>query len=260
MERVSEPSERNAACSAEVGGEESTYDSSTNQPTNQPPMEDLIRYYGYRVTVPHADHNKIKDLFFKYSRNFLMAKHNSDVNSEDKGEHAEHYHVCFLDFKGPADVEKMKKAMAKLTGRSGNGLHMGKWYDNTVFKAIQYYKHDESVEFDWRGSEWLRIIDNSPDWEEPSRKRQKVEVKEKLSFPTATPYNIVKQALRWRREHNLNTTDLRVVCEHMTRVGNWQPCPKTMKNGLDPLHFQLFEYHAKEKVGKCPNWWDPKFC
>lgn len=241
-------------------GEESTYDSSTNlqtyKPTDKPAVH--VHYYTYRVTVPHSDKNKLKEILWNYSKNFIMASHNADVTSDKKGEHAEHFHCAFLDL-DPSKVVAMKKQVGIKFGRKGNELHSGKFMDNTIYKGIQYFKHDPSVEFTWRGTEWNQIISDSPDWEdqEPSSKRQKTEVKEKPSFPIVTQSNVIKQALKWRTQHNINSTDLGVVCEHMTRVGNWQPTRDVMKNGLDPLHHRLFTYHASGKVGKTPDWWTP---
>jgi hypothetical protein len=69
--------------------------------------------------------------------------------------------------------------------------------DNTVYKAIQYFRHEPSVELKYWGSGWSQIIDDSPEWEERETKRSKVELTpaqlNKQGFPTLGYTNLLRQ-------------------------------------------------------------------
>lgn len=237
----------------------STYDTAPDLPTDRP-TDDLLRYYALRVTTPHSHWSRLVEVLRKYSKRFLAGLHypHDDLEHDVKDEH-EHFHFVFLDCLDAKTQDAMKKALKKEFGRGGNGFFAGNNRDNHVYKAIQYMRHQPDVEFKHWGSGWTAIIDASPEWEDRASKKAKLAPKEKASFPTVTTYNVVKQALRWKKQHDLKTTDLAVVCEHMTRMGNWQPGPDVMRRGLDPMHFKMFEFHAKDKEGHVPNWWDPRF-
>lgn len=231
----------------------STYDPPSDHTTDRP----LIHYWGLRVTTPHADRNKLTQVLIKYSRFWLAGMHSSHASTDTDPEAKEHFHIILPDFDDKTK-DALAKALRKEFDRAGQAFYAFHKYDNTVYKAIQYIRHDPSATFFHWGSGWNKIMDDAPDWEEPVQKKPKVEVKEKLGHPTISPFNVVKQALKWRQRYNLKTTDLRVVCEHMSRVGNWQPNPYVAKYGIHKMYHDLFEYHAKDHVGPCPNWWDDR--
>jgi hypothetical protein len=133
-------------------------------------------------------------------------------------------------------------------GRSGNALHSCKQRDNFATNFVKHCRHQPDCEFEWRGTGWSKLIDLSPSYDEVPRKKAKIEHKnsDKDSFPTITHHNCLRQALRWNKEHNLNSTDLWEVMEHMTRVGNWQPDPKCIKEGLTWTHHALYKQRASQ--------------
>ena len=50
-------------------------------------------------------------------------------------------------------------------------------------------------------------------------------------------------------KENLESDELGVICEHMTRVGNRQPDIHIMRNGLSKTHFRLSKYYCN--TSKC---------
>lgn len=240
-----------------VGGGESTFDSPPTASTDRPHPTPLIRYWGLRVTTPHADRDKLTQVLLKYSRFWLAGMHSSHASVDNDPESKEHFHIILPDLDDKTK-DALAKALRKEFDRSGQAFYAFHKYDNTVYKAIQYIRHDPSATFFHWGSGWPQVIAEAPEWEENPQKKGKEPVKENMSFPILSPFNVVKQALKWRKKHNMKTTDIRVVLEHMTRVGMWYPNPHIKRHGLDPLDFQMFTYHANNQTGKCPNWWDTK--
>lgn len=210
------------------------------------------------MTLGQDKRQEIIDVIYKYSKNFLIGNHGGHLSPNgDDNEQLHHYHCIIMDIT-PTIVDAFKKAMCKAFGLKGNAFHAGKFMDNTVYKGIQYIKHDPNVEWSHRGGPWRDIIDDSPDWEEQRvSKKAKVEV-EKLAYPTISYYNVLKQAWKHREEYKLKTDDLGQVLDHMTQHTNWQPDIKIMRTGLDEMHFKLFRYKCNGKVGPAPNWWRPK--
>lgn len=220
-----------------------------DQPTNQ-----LVQYYALRVTTPHNDSDRLWTIFGEYSKHFLYCKHAAD--DEDK---FPHFHCVFtdLDTKG---VEALRKRLKKEFGRAGNGFLSGKFMDNTVYKAIQYFRHDPEAEatFRHRGSGWSKIIEDSPDWDERREKPEAIaqsKKRERASDSVLSYYNVVKQAIKHCHEHQIKTTRLEVALEHMTRTTNWMPDIHILRRGLDPFHYRIFEYRMNGRVGQTPDWW-----
>lgn len=239
--------------------EETTYVSSTESPTDRPLPTDLIHYYSYRVTISSEHRVRLKNVLFKYSKNFIFGNHGGHGEDGQVGDDVEklhHFHCIILDF-DHKKVDTFKKAMSKEFDRRGNGFHAGKFMDNTVYKGIQYIKHESGVDWTFRGGHWPDIIADSPDWEHREPKKERLVQKPKLSWPVLTYSNVLKQAYLWRQEHKLSTTDLGLVLEHMTKNSKWQPDIRIMRTGLDEMHFKLFKYRC-DPDGSVPNWWQPK--
>lgn len=238
---------------------ESTYDSPTESPTDRP-TELKIRYYAYRVTLPQSEREALKVILYKYSKDFCFGNHGGHGEGETRDSDDEplhHFHCVICDFDAKA-VDAFKKTMSKTFGKRGNAFHAGKFMDNTIYKGLQYIKHDPNVEWTHRGGHWPDSIDAAPEWEERPDKKAKLEVKEKPGWPVLTYSNVLKQAWKHRDEHKMATHELGQVLEHMTKHTNWTPDIRIMRTGLDKLHFDLFKYKCGGKSGPAPNWWDPK--
>lgn len=220
-------------------------------PTNQPPQ--LLKYYTLRVTLPHVDLGKLQEVLNKYSRNYCAALHVADKDVPH-----EHFHIFFLDL-DDVKIEALRKQLKVVFKRQGNGFLSGKKMDNHVYKALQYAKHDEQVTFKHRGSHWEDYIAESPDWEEKEVKKETTGKRRREADPILTYSNVLWRARAHRIEHSIQSTNLGVVLEHMTRTTNWIPSQDLMRKGLDPMHHRLFEYQASGKTGRTPDWWTPKF-
>lgn len=234
--------------------------SQPDQPTNNPgfKIEMFQHYYQYRITLPHAEFPRLQAIFNKHSKLWCAAFHYPHPDGDD-GEHEkkEHFHVCFVDMpENKATV--MRRELCKEFERQGNPLHSGKNRSNFATSYFQYCGHQPDCEYKHWGPYWEHVMSMSPSWVDLKKKPVVSLAKiEKKSYPTMTYYNCIRQALRWREEHKIKSSDLRVVCEHMTRVGKWQPDPKIMREGLSHMHFKLFTFHCNEQQGVTPNWWDP---
>lgn len=243
----------------EVGEGETTYVSPVDLSTDRP--TDLkIRYYAYRVTLPQSEREAIKQVLYKYSRDFCFGNHGGHGEGEIRecdDEPLHHYHCIICDFDAKA-VDAFKKTMSKRFDKRGNAFHAGKFMDNTIYKGLQYIKHDPNVEWSFRGGHWPDSIDAAPEWEERPEKKAKPEPKPKLNYPTLTAYNVLKQAWLYRQEHGMRTNELGQVLEHMMKHTNWQPDKQLMRSGLDKFHFDIFRYKCIGKIGPAPNWWDPR--
>jgi len=218
----------------------------THQPTN------LLNYYSLRVTVPHVDYPKLQEVFNQYSHNYCACLHVADKDVPH-----EHFHIFFLDMPDKT-IEAMRKQLKIAFARQGNGFLAGKKMDNHLFKGLQYVKHDEHVTFKHRGSHWEDYIAESPDWEQKETKERPTK-KRREADPMLSYSNILWRARAHRTEHSIQSRDLGVVLEHMTRTTNWIPSVEIMRRGLDPLHHRLFEYQVSGKTGPTPDWWTPKF-
>jgi len=242
------------------------HDQQTNNQQTEFNVSQFQNYYQYRITVPHKEFPKLQTVFCKYSKQWCAAfhyPHDDGVDAED--EKSEHFHCAFIDM-SESTVYQLRRSVMALFDRKGNALHSGKHRDNFATNFVKYCRHQPDCEFKFWGLHWQALIDSSPEYEERVQKKAKIEHKNpnKLSYPTLTKYNVIRQAMRWKAEHKLKTHDLGTVCEHMARVGNWQPDPGVMKTGFDPMHFKLFEYKSKSlpdsdmRPGKVPNFWDPR--
>lgn len=221
-----------------------------------------MNYYSLRITVDRTQKDVLFELLSKYSKKFCMFSHVPHPDA-DEGERNEHWHVLFLDL-DRNKVDAMRKALRLRYDRSGNAFMAGKFMDNFIYKGIQYCRHDPAHQWNGRGVNWQQLIDDSPEWEQIDSVRPKGEPKkEKMSLPTLSHHNVIKQAMKWRQEHNIKSDVLSTVLEHMTRHG-WQPDLNIMRRGLDPLHHQLFKFYvnrSRDARGEwfsptpTPNWW-----
>lgn len=226
----------------------------TLTPPDDSPDRPIVpsEYYSFRLTVPHVDIGKVQDILHKHTKNYCLAMHNAD----DEVQH-EHFHMCILDFT-PNKADALKRALRDAYKRSGNGFYAGNFRTNGVFSFITYCKHDPEVDWKHRGSDWVDWIDRAPEYSHKKSEDKVVEKKRKESDPILTFSNLLWRAQKHRKDNHIESVDLGVILEHMTRTTNWLPAPHIMKNGLDPLHFKIFEYRCRGRNGKTPDWWTPK--
>jgi len=227
------------------------------RPTDQ---DDLKNYFQLRVTTPHADSDKLWEIFSNYSRHFIYCKHPADAKVN-----REHFHCAFMNMT-VKEYDAMRKKLRTDFQRSGNEFMSGKHRDNGVHKYVQYVRHYPRVDetFRYRGPGWLKVIEESPDYEMPGTNSEATATpskkRERLSDPVLSYYNIVKQAVKHCRFNNIKTTDLRVALEHMVRTSDWIPDIHIIRRGLDQYHHDLFKYRMSERAGPTPlgSWVNPR--
>ena len=210
---------------------------SINKPTNLQPPDALLKYYVLRLKLPHTDWQKIQEVVNKYSKNYVAGLHNAYWECDH-----EHFHFAFVDITDNVKVEAHHNALKKKFEKGGNGFYAGKWMDNHVYKALQYMKHDEHIQWKHRGSNWEKYIRESPDWDQTLKEKKSVGKRKREEDHVLSFSNILWRALRHRQDHNIHSVDLGVTLEHMTGTTDWIQSPLIMKFGLDQLHFKLFEY------------------
>ena len=235
---------------AEVGPTVSLMDTvPTDQPTN---LVVPKNYYALRVVLPHADWPKLQDVVNRYSKDYIVGLHPAD----DECKH-EHFHFAILDMtEYPKKEEAFRKYLKSKFASGGNKFYSGNFRDNGVLSAITYMKHVDDPQFKHRGSDWQKFIEMAPPWVHKARVEPGAPTKRKReSDPVLTYTNVLWQARRWRKEHNIKSTDLGVVLEHMSRVGYWQPSIDLQRRGLDRMHYDRFAYQCNNCVGKNPSWW-----
>lgn len=213
----------------------------SDRPTDRP-----TEYYQYRLTVPHRELETVRKFVTQYSKDWAMCMHKPDT--EDA---SEHFHVVMRDFT-TRQVDAFRKAVSKHFARSGNGLHAGKFQNNHVCKAIGYFKHEPDVEIHHSGQDyWVEYIETEPAFDK-SLKPAPV-LKEKQSYPVLTYANVLKQASKYRQEHNL-PYDLSVVVETMVNEHNWWPSRELLTNGIPAETHQRFSDVGQKKRTKLSFW------
>ena len=70
--------------------------------------------------------------------------------------------------------------------------------------------------------------------------------------PVLTYSNILYRARMHRAKHSIESTDLGVVLEHMTRHTYWTPSVHIMRHGLNVNHYTLFKAQVTGKTKKIP--------
>jgi len=228
-----------------VGGEGLLMSLSQNDRPTDHPTDRPSPYYQYRLTVQHEHASLFQVLLEKYSKDWAFCKHRPD--SEDS---SEHFHAVMRDFTSKT-VDAFRKAIVKQFERSGNGLHSGKFNDNHVSKAIGYFKHEPDVEILHSGQVyWQEYIETEPAFEKS--KLAKV-LKESMSHPVLTYANVLKQALKFRKEHNLRSENLSDIVEEMVNQ-NWWPARELLTNGVPAETHQRFSDMVTQKRTKLSFW------
>jgi len=203
-------------------------------------------YYQYRLTVPHAQLSDVLSLVSSKSSDWALCLHFPD--DEDK---SEHFHVVMRDF-DTKKVDAFKKQVVKFFGRAGNALHAGKVQSNHVSKAIGYFKHDEHATFHHSGqSYWDEYWETEPAFVKSGKPKV---FKESMSYPVLTYSNVLKQALKYQKEHCPNTRLLANVVENMVNEGNWWPSRELLTNGIPAETHQRFFDMGQNKRTKLSFW------
>lgn len=225
---------------------------STSDPVSTSPPT----YFSYRVTIGHEFVDQVCDICKKYSDNWCFVMHNPD---ED--DHNPHYHFVFCDWRRPGvdhakQVANMQKAFKDKFHGKGNAFHAGKWRDNDPYvNALQYFSHDP-VGYRHFPASWADHIKAAPAWvpkngssSGPTNRGPR----ERLGDPTLTFTNVVKQALRYRELHCMDTCSLPNVVSRMVNQGCWIPSRDLLTNGIPRDLHDLFRCRVRKERWE-PNW------
>lgn len=204
-------------------------------------------YYQYRLTVPFASLRDVRKLLTFYSKDWALCMHKPD--SEDS---SEHFHMVMRDF-DTKKIDAFRKAVCKHFSRQGNGLHAGKMQTgNHVSRAIGYFKHDPDCEIYHSGQPyWDDYIQNEPAFVKSEAPRV---LKERTNYPVLTYGNVLKQAIKYRKEHGLRTDSLSDVVEEMVNAHNWWPSRELLVNGIPAETHQRFSDMVQNKRTKLAFW------
>jgi len=207
----------------------------------------LDPYYKYRLTVPHAERAVVHAFCEQYSKDFCYCTHFPDEDVV-----LEHFHFVFRDFDAKA-VDRFRKAVSKHFGRAGNGLHAGCFESNHISNAVGYFKHDEHAEIFHSGqSSWDEYIASTPAFIKMTGKRKVF--KESMSNPVLTYANVLKQANKYRIEHDPKCTSLSTIVEKMVNDHNWFPSRELLSNGIPSDTHQRFHDMVTNKRSKLAFW------
>jgi len=208
--------------------------------TSDPVSTSLPTYFSYRVTVGHEFVDQVCDICKKYSDDWCLVMHNPDGD-----DHNPHYHMIFCDFrvKGVDPAKKvacLQKAFKDKFNGKGNKFHAGKWMTNDVLQALQYFSHDP-VGYRHFPASWADRIREAPVWEpKHGPSNHSGPRRERLGDPVLTLSNIVKQAIKFRDTHCMDTHSLQNVVSRMVCQGGWIPSRDISTNGIPRLYHDIF--------------------
>lgn len=219
---------------------------SPDQQTNQPTSTN--NYLSVRITLPHSDVEQVKTLFGDY--NYCIYMHKSGTTNE-------HYHVCVPGGKPEAIRQRLKRTWPD---RGGNKFCSVKQYTNGL-SGFVFYCHHEGADPVFKEDSWKDIIDDVKA-NGVYKKHDKVssgtvqKVRERLSNPQLTMSNLLKQAVKWAKEHDTGARDLGTVLKHMVNHG-WDPDYGLLSKGVPTEYYEIFASRMQQKSIEEQDWMKP---
>lgn len=208
------------------------------------PTDSEVCYLSGRINIPHSMSDIFVDTVLCDVERYILYPHISEAN-------VQHFHFAF------AVSGDTKKCADKYRKRCGNfirsrGLPAGKMSKrinimyNGISNFVSYVKH-ENAEPILRGYErsWFDAIEakvkETPvgigaHFVKPVKKAAKPD-----HFWTITHQNMIKIALRYRKNEGLTTTDLSVVLSHMLNAGGWMFSDSVLRRGICSEMWYIFD-------------------
>lgn len=209
----------------------------------------LPTYWSVRITLGHEHVDRLCTLIRHYSSDWCMVAHNPDND-----EHNPHFHLVVLDFLSEPKKKVMAfvKRLKETFQLGGNGGYSGKWRTNDVMEALTYFSHDP-VFYKYYPDSWDTRIKAAPAWKEngQSSRFTRGRPRERLGDPTLTFSSVLKQALKYRHAHQMDTSSLTNVLSRMVNEGGWIPSRELLTNGVPRELHELFECRVTKRK------WDP---
>jgi len=202
--------------------------SPTHQPTNQQPPTD---YISIRLTTPHNEWARIHRSILHDTDHYVAYPHSGKTNENP------HWHL-FIGANNLRDAERYRKRVKTEFG-TGNANFSLKFLHNGMLSAIQYGSREKTQPMvGGAGTQWVA---SAPAWV-PRTELVSKPSKERLGDPTLTLSNVVKQAVKYAREHLPKATNLQSVLSHMVNDSCWIPSRELLRNGV-PREFHLMFTH-----------------
>lgn len=216
--------------------------SPTHQPTNHQPPTD---YISIRLTVPHDEWARIHRSILHDTDDYVAYPHSGKTNENP------HWHI-FIGASNLRDAERYRKRVKTEFG-SGNAVFSLKFLHNGVLSAVQYGSREKTKPMvSGAGSEW---VSSAPSWVSRSELVSKPS-KERLGDPTLTLSNLLRQSVKFAREHMPESRSLQNVLSRMVNQHNWVPSRELIRNGV-PRDFHLMFIHRMQNTSQEYQWMRP---
>lgn len=222
-------------------------DQLTNQPTG-------TNYLSLRLTLSHQLKDDIIEKVFSDVDQYIMYLHKPGSTNE-------HFHI-YVPIGDRRDVERYRKrVITHYPGCRGNKGYSIKCYDNGV-RGFVFYCHHEGAQPIFKG-DFQGIIDEVVThgvYKKPSAYREgsgtEKKIREKMSNPQLTLSNLLKQAQKYREQHQIATFDLgKVVC-HMVNNG-WDAAQTLKRQGIPVEDYEIFAARCGKKELQEQDWMKP---
>lgn len=216
---------------------------SPNHQTNkQAPSE----YLSIRLTTSHDEWPRILSSVLHDVYTYVAYPHTGKTAENP------HWHILIVP-DHIRDGERLRHRI-KSTFGGGNKSFSFKKLTNGLLAGIQYCSR-ESTRPMVAGPDMQHWIDLAPAWETDKSKLVSKPSKERLADPSLTLTNVVKQAVKYARQHSL-TCNLTEVLFRMAS-DDWVPSRDLLKNGLPrPIHDE-FAYRMTLRERKPHLWMYP---
>ena len=218
-------------------------------PDKQTNKQTSDNYISVRVTLPHKDVDQVVKVASGY--NYCIYLHKAGTDNE-------HFHVCFPGGQPDAIRQRFKRAWPD---RGGNGFICVKSFQNGLYNFVRY-GHHEGAEPIFKEESWKSIIEEGLSYG-VYKKRDKEEqsgtvkkVRERLSNPQLTRSNLLRQAVKYAREHNTGTLDLGSVLKRMVNDG-WDPDHGLWLHGATSDQYDIFAARMTGKSIEEQDWMKP---
>lgn len=198
-----------------------------NSPTNQPPPTD---YLSVRITLPHDVWYTIVSSILFDSDVYIAYPHVGTVTQKP------HWHILIPTISSTAtkDGERYRKRVksAKLCGNESFSI---KKQSNGILCGIQYCSREHTRPM-VAGPDTQHWIDIAPSWVDRDQSVMATKpVKERLGSPTLTLSNVVKQCLKYSRQHpdrhHVETANMTEILHLMVQDG-WTPSRDILTKGI----------------------------
>lgn len=199
--------------------------------------------------MPHADVEQVVKLVSDC--NYCMYMHKAGTTNE-------HFHVCIPDGKPETIRQRLKRTWPD---RGGNKFCSVKSFTNGL-RSFVFYCHHEGADPVFKDETWRAIIDEVvkdgvyKKHGVPESSGTVKKVRERLSNPQLTMSNLLRQSIKWAREHDQGARDLGTVLKRMVNDG-WDPDYGLMSKGVPSEYYDIFASRMQGRIVEEQDWMKP---